>query len=108
VTEAEAPWLCQLKAEVRTRLKARHVTQASLAEYLGITSKHMNQVLGGKVTGSPDLLARMAEAMGLQIAIVVTDREPAPLAEDRRLWLNGNMKPRVKTAEPDSACLAAS
>jgi transcriptional regulator with XRE-family HTH domain len=95
-TQADAPWLRHLRAEVRARLEARHVTQASLAEYLGITAKHVNQVLGGKVTGSPDLLARMAEAMGMQIAIVLTDREPVPLATDQRPWRSGNRTPRVK------------
>lgn len=95
---ADAPWLRHLRAEVRARLRARHVTQASLAAHLGITPKHLNQVLGGSVTGSPDLLARMAEAVGLGIAIVVTDREPAPLAEDKRPWLSGNRTPRGKAA----------
>jgi transcriptional regulator with XRE-family HTH domain len=98
VTETDAPWLCHLRAEVRARLEARHVTQASLAEHLGITPKHMNQVLGGKVIGSPALLARMAEAMGMEIAIVITGREPAELAADKRPWLSGNRTPRKKAA----------
>jgi transcriptional regulator with XRE-family HTH domain len=96
VTGTDAPWLRHLRAEVSARLRARHVTQASLAGHLGISAKHLNQVLSGKVTGSPDLLARMAEAMGMQIAIVVTGREPVPLAEDKRPWLSGNRKPRAK------------
>lgn len=98
VTEADAPWLRHLRAEVRTRLEARHATQASLAGHLGISPKHLNQVLSGKVTGSPDLLARMAEAMGMQIAIVVTGREPAELATDQRPWKSGNRTPRAKPA----------
>ena len=101
-TETDAPWLRHLRTEVRSRLRARHVTQASLAAHLGVTSKHLNQVLGGHVTGSPDLLARMAEAVGLSIAIVVTDREPVPLAEDRRPRLSGNWTPRGK-AGPEPA-----
>lgn len=98
MAEADAPWLRHLRAEVRARLEARRVTQASLAEHLGITPKHVNQVLSGKVTGSPDLLARMAEAMGMQIAIVITDREPAELAVDQRPWKSGNRAPRKKAA----------
>jgi transcriptional regulator with XRE-family HTH domain len=93
---ADTPWLRHLRAEVRSRLEARHVTQASLAAHLGISPKHLNQILSGKVTGSPDLLARMAEAMGMQIAIVVTDREPVPLAADQRPWKSGNRTPRGK------------
>lgn len=97
-SEAVASWLCHLRAEVRARLEARHATQASLAAYLGITPKHLNQILGGHVNGSPVLLARIAEAVGLQIAIVVTDREPVPLAEDQRPWKSGNRTPRAKAA----------
>jgi transcriptional regulator with XRE-family HTH domain len=94
----DAPWLRHLRTEVRSRLQVRHVTQASLAAHLDVTPKHLNQVLGGHVVGSPELLARMAEAVGLQIAIVLTDREPVPLAEDKRPWLSGNRTPRGKTA----------
>lgn len=83
-TEPEAPWLRHLRMEVRTRLQARHVTQASLAVHLGVTPKHLNQVLAGRMVGSPGLLARMAEAMGMRIAIVVTDQEPVRLAKDMR------------------------
>ena len=73
-------------------------TQASLAGHLGITPKHVNQVLSGKIVGSPDLLTRMAEAVGLGIAIVVTGREPVPLAEDKRPWKSGNWGPRAEAA----------
>ena len=94
----DAPWLRHLRAEVRARLEARHATQASLAEHLGISAKHLNQVLGGHVNGSPVLLARIAEAVGLQIAIMVTGIEPVPLAEDQRPWKSGNWGPRGKAA----------
>jgi len=100
VTASDAPWLRHLRTEVRTRLRARHVTQASLAAYLGISPKHINQILAGKVVGSPDLLARMAEAMGMEITVVTTGREPVPLAEDKRPWLSGNRTPRGKAADP--------
>lgn len=93
---ADTPWLRHLRAEVRARLQARHATQASLAAHLGISAKHLNQVLIGKVIGSPDLLARMAEAVGLEITVVDTGREPVPLAEDQRPWKSGNRTPRVK------------
>lgn len=94
----DAPWLRHLRTGVRARLQVRHVTQASLAARLGITPKHLNQVLGGHVVGSPDLLARMAEAVGLEIAIMVTGREPAPLAEDKSPWLSGNRTTHGKAA----------
>jgi transcriptional regulator with XRE-family HTH domain len=94
--EADAPWLRHLRAEVRARLEARHATQASLAAHLGISAKHLNQILGGHVNGSPALLARIAEAVGVQIAIVVTDREPVPLATDQRPWKSGNWGRRAE------------
>jgi transcriptional regulator with XRE-family HTH domain len=103
VTEANAPWLRHLKAEACARLEARHVTQASLAEHLGITAKHVSQVLSGKVTGSPGLLARMAEAMGMQIVIVITGREPAELAADQRPLKSGNRTPRAKAAAAEGS-----
>jgi transcriptional regulator with XRE-family HTH domain len=100
VTGTDAPWLRSLRTEVRARLRARHVTQASLAAYLGVTPHHVNQVLTGKVTGSPDLLSRMAEAMGLRIAIVTAGREPVWLAGDKRPWLSGNRTLRGKVSSP--------
>jgi transcriptional regulator with XRE-family HTH domain len=92
----DAPWLRHLRAEVRVRLRARRATQASLAAYLGITPKHLSQILTGNVNGSPKLLAGIAEAVGLQIAIVVTDREPAELAQDQRPHKSGNWR-KAKT-----------
>lgn len=79
-----APWLRCLREEVRARLRARRATQAALAAYLGISPKHMSQVLNGTVTGSPELHTRMAEAVGLEIRIVVTGRKPAALPRDER------------------------
>lgn len=78
------PWLRHLRAEVRTRIRARHATQASLAGWLGITPKHLSQVLTGTATGSPDLLDRIAGAVGLRIVIMDTGREPVPLDADQR------------------------
>jgi transcriptional regulator with XRE-family HTH domain len=100
---ADAPWLRHLRAEVRARLEARHATQASLADHLGISAKHLNQILGGHVNGSPALLARIAEAVGVQIAIVVTGREPVPLAEDKRPWKSGYRGRRAKPAAAEGS-----
>jgi transcriptional regulator with XRE-family HTH domain len=76
VTQDGAPadtgalWVQQLRGEVRARLKGQRATQLGLAERLGITPKHLNQMLTGKVTGSPEMLERMARAVGLQIVIL--------------------------------------
>jgi transcriptional regulator with XRE-family HTH domain len=85
VTDAGSPpWLRHLRSEVRTRIRARNATQASLAAALGITPKHLSQVLTGTVVGSPQLLDRIAGAVGLRIVIMATGRDPVPLAPDRR------------------------
>lgn len=95
-------WLAQLRAEVERRVAAQHSTQAALAAHLGITPKHINQILRGKVNGSPELLDRIAAAVGLRIAVVIGDSEPVPLAGDKRPWASGNWKPRAKPApEPE-------
>jgi DNA-binding transcriptional regulator YdaS (Cro superfamily) len=66
----EALWVQQLRAEVRARLRDQRATQVGLAEQLGITPKHMSQMLTGKVAGSPEMLEAMARAVGLQIVIL--------------------------------------
>jgi plasmid maintenance system antidote protein VapI len=81
---SEVPWLCQLRSEVRRRVRAQASTRGALAAYLGITPKHMSQVLTGKVNGSPELLDRIAEAVGLRIVIAVGGESvPLPLALTR-------------------------
>lgn len=74
-------WLCQLRSEVLRRVRAQ---QAALAAHLGITPKHMSQVLTGTVNGNPELLTRIAEAVGVRIAIVIGESEPVPLPPSRR------------------------
>ena len=64
-------WLTQLRAAVLRHIAAERSSQAALAAHLGITPKHMSQMLTGRVAGSAEMLDR--------IAIVVGDREPAPL-----------------------------
>ena len=86
------PWLRHLRAEVRIRIRARNGTQASLAAALGITPKHLSQVLTGTIAGSPALLDRIAGAVGVRIAIVDTGREPVPLAPDQRGRKSGRRK----------------
>jgi transcriptional regulator with XRE-family HTH domain len=79
VEAVTSPWLDQLRTEVRRRIRAQRSTQQALAAHLGITPKHMSQILNGKVSGSPEMLDRIAAAAGLRIAVVVGDGEPAEL-----------------------------
>lgn len=78
-----SPWLRDLRNKVRARLRAQGSTQAGLAWHLGLSEKHVSQLLTGKVVGSPEMLDRIAAAAGLRI--VVTDAEgPAPVLPRRR------------------------
>jgi len=72
-------WLLEFRSQVRARLKAQRSTQAALAAYLGISAKHMNQVLKGGVSPNPALLDKIATAVGLRI-VVAADGDPVPLA----------------------------
>lgn len=89
-------WLDQLSREIRRCLRAQRSTQQALAAHVGITPKHMSQVLTGKIAAKPELLERLAAAVGLRIVIAVGDREPVALALDTR----GR---RIKRPEPDSS-----
>jgi transcriptional regulator with XRE-family HTH domain len=56
-----------LRAAIRAELLADGVTQTDLAAYLGVSQKHVSQVLTGTVEGSVRLLQDMATAVGLSI-----------------------------------------
>lgn len=87
----EALWVRQLRTEVRVRLRARGVPQRSLAAHLGISEKRMSGLLNGAAAGSPELLERMARAVGLRIAVT----DSAVIPPD----LPGH-KPRGRTKRP--------
>jgi transcriptional regulator with XRE-family HTH domain len=74
-----AAWLDHLRRGVLTNIRAQKSTQAALAAHLGVSPKHMSQILTGKVNGSPEMLERIAEAAGLHIAVVVGENDPVPL-----------------------------
>ncbi len=61
--------LAAIKAAIRRELKADGCTQKDLARYLGISEKHMSQVLTGVVVGHLPLIERMAHAVGLTLKV---------------------------------------
>lgn len=82
---AEARWIADLREQVAARLKEHGVTQVALADHLGITAKHMNQILHGIVVGAnPLLLERMAAAVGLRIAVADSGEPVPPLRQLRQ------------------------
>lgn len=84
MTTSPSPWLLDLCRQVKDRLRAQGATQAGLAWYLGITEKHLCQLLAGKVGGSPEMLGRLAAAVGLRIAIEDAPGPPPVLPGRRR------------------------
>lgn len=75
--------LTAFRTAVVTRLREHHASQAALAGHVGITAKHMSQILRGKASPGPELLDKIAAAMGLQVTIAVIG-DPVPLAKDKR------------------------
>jgi transcriptional regulator with XRE-family HTH domain len=71
VTTATKPGpLAPIKAAIRAELKADGCSQADLARYLGLSEKHVSQMLTGVVKGDPETLMRMAAAVGLSVGVV--------------------------------------
>jgi transcriptional regulator with XRE-family HTH domain len=56
-----------IKTRIRAELRADGCTQKDLAWYLGLSEKHVSQVLTGRVTGSFDVIEAMASAVGLSL-----------------------------------------
>jgi gp16 family phage-associated protein len=59
----------ELKAAIRAELRADGCTQADLARYLGLSEKHVSQVLTGKAVGAVGTLEEMAAAVGLAMTV---------------------------------------
>ena len=95
----DPPWLRELRNKVKARLRAQGATQAGLAWHLGITEKHVSQLLTGKVDGTPEMLDRLARSVGLRITLTEGDTKPS--IPGRRT--SRRRKPR----EPDPTFLAA-
>lgn len=63
----EATPMADLKSAIRAELRADGCTQADLARYMGLSEKHVSQVLSGKIAGSLKVLEEMAAAVGLSV-----------------------------------------
>ena len=80
--QRDPPWLIDLRRKVKARLRQQGATQVGLAWHLGITPKHVNQLLQGTVTGTPEMLDRLARAVGIEITLA--DAESRPSLPTRR------------------------
>ena len=62
--------LADIKLAIRAELEADGCTQKDLAGFLGLSEKHVSQMLTGKVKGDPETLMRMAAAVGLSLEVI--------------------------------------
>lgn len=69
------PLVDDLREGVRAALAETHTSQAELARRLGITEKHVSQVLTGRAGLSPDLADAMLGALNYQPSVTVTAKE---------------------------------
>jgi transcriptional regulator with XRE-family HTH domain len=58
-------FLAALKTAIRDELEASGCSQKDLAGHLGMSEKHVSQVLTGKVAGTFETVEKMASAVGL-------------------------------------------
>lgn len=61
-----------LRTAVLDTLRSRDVTQHALADMAGMSVKHVNQMLTGRVCGSLDAWDTLFAALGMQLALHVT------------------------------------
>lgn len=62
--ENEDEWRKEFSASLRKRLKMKGITQAELADRIGISSVSMSKYMNMKATPSGYMIHRMAEALG--------------------------------------------
>jgi transcriptional regulator with XRE-family HTH domain len=60
------PGQCERLRRVRKRAR---LTQAALAERLGVTSQHVNMIESGKKAASLNVLQRLGSELGLDITV---------------------------------------
>jgi plasmid maintenance system antidote protein VapI len=59
----------EVRAEVRTALHETRTSQAELSRTLGLSTKHVSQVLTGKAALSLELAEAMLAAVGRQMTV---------------------------------------
>lgn len=63
----------QFATIIAAKLIERGMTQADLAREMGVSAKHINQMLTGKATGSPGMLDYAAHTLGFRWAVTAND-----------------------------------
>lgn len=63
----------QFAVVIKARLDELGMSQADLAREMGVTPKHINQMLTGKATGSPGMLDFVAYTLGFEWQVTAVD-----------------------------------
>lgn len=72
----------KIREAARAALIEAEMTQAELAVGLGVTQKHISQVLSGKTGLSFDFAERMLAALDRRLDVSVMGTRPSPSAVD--------------------------
>ena len=60
-----------LRAQARAALARAEISQAAAARQLGVSTKHMSQMLTGRAPLSPDWADRIVSLCGLRLVVAV-------------------------------------
>ena len=67
-----------LKERVKVLLKARGITQAELAEKIGVQGGTLSNAISGRYSPTLDTLERIAEALGVSVAELFAELPHCP------------------------------
>jgi transcriptional regulator with XRE-family HTH domain len=79
---------------VRRRLRELEMTQAQLAQALGLSEPYVSQILRGRCVPSIDLPDRMAPALKTTPLYLVTPVDPEPLPENLESGIDATLQIR--------------
>lgn len=65
-----------LRHQVRSALDHARISQAEAARHLGISNKHLNQMLTGRATLTLDWADRIAALCGMRIVVLALTGRP--------------------------------
>lgn len=66
----------QFATVINAKLVELGMSQADLAREMGVTPKHINQMLTGKATGSPGMLDYCAHVLGFEWSVTASPAAP--------------------------------
>jgi len=70
----------RFRENVRAAMSDAGISQAALAETLGTSQAHISKILSGQTQPSLELADRIADGVGVELALLVGQRSPAAIA----------------------------